>query len=295
MLQQYSLNEDTLHEGIAMMKLYPIIYLNEAARTAEESLTKGVFAVVTRGPTSVYYNGIVLFDSSRILRSLRIAAKDGNLDADSKEPNDVFTNLVVTKAARSAYVGAITYVQAQQHKKDEKLYYISTSAGVSDFGPLAYQIVMYHIDPAWLASDTNIKPAAIRVWQKMYQFSDNGIYQRKFLGEFSVDDVYERSKNIIDHFRKLKDLFETSQSILSEQKFLDFVKQKTDLTPQELGYLWCYKKISHDPKIVDMFLRGDEVVLEMTKYGVDSEKAKTMLKHAAAMFFQRLYGGPASL
>ena len=45
------------------MKLYAVIY--EAARTAEEALSKGVSAVITRGPKNTYFNHISLFDNSK--------------------------------------------------------------------------------------------------------------------------------------------------------------------------------------------------------------------------------------
>jgi hypothetical protein len=278
------------------MNLYSIIY--EAARTAEEALSKGVSAVVTRGPKDTYFNHISLFDNNRLMKAIEPRT------SKPTESDDVINLLgggsydsatdAAQRAANRALVGTIVYVKNQRF---DDLFQISSSGAVSSFGPLAYQIVMYVISPAWLASDTSLKPASQRVWEKMFELSEQGVYERKFLGLYSANEIYERlPKNLPRNtFYGYMDLLELEKIPPTEEAFLEWLKKNTTIEPKTVGNFWCYSKTSHDPKIVDMFANGEKVIKELeAKYNMPEKDVKNLLKTASAKLFDRLYGSKAS-
>jgi len=260
------------------MKLYPIVY--EGARTAEEALSKGVSAVITRGPKDTYFNHITLFDNERLLKAAR---------PRNSKPTDASRS-----AANRALVGTIAYLKNQRF---DDLFQISSSGAVSSFGPLAYQIVMYVISPAWLASDTSLKPASQRVWEKMFELSERGVYERKFLGLYSYREIYERIPKNLPRttFYDYIDLLERERIAPTEEAFLDWLKTNTNIEPHIVGNFWCYSKTSHDPLIVDMFNSGENIIKVLgDEYNINEKDAKQLLKNAGAKLFDRLYGSSAS-
>jgi len=278
------------------MKLYPIVY--EGARTAEEALSKGVSAVITRGPKDTYFNHITLFDNERLLKAARPRNSKPTEFDDVTNALGIVSNDTPTDAARRAanraLVGTIAYLKNQRF---DDLFQISSSGAVSSFGPLAYQIVMYVISPAWLASDTSLKPASQRVWEKMFELSERGVYERKFLGLYSYREIYERIPKNLPRttFYDYIDLLERERIAPTEEAFLDWLKTNTNIEPHIVGNFWCYSKTSHDPLIVDMFNSGENIIKVLgDEYNINEKDAKQLLKNAGAKLFDRLYGSSAS-
>jgi len=270
------------------MKLYPIIYLNEAAPTATEAIGKDVAAITSDDYAdwemeSPSEHSIVLIDVGR--------AKSIMQRAGGMSESDTYT--ISKLIANRAVVGYVAYSDS-----DENLWKIDTSAGVASFGPLAYQLAMWSTG-GWLESDTSLKPASQRVWQKMYELSEQGVYKRKWLGEWNESHLSERM-----HIgRAPQDLGEYITKVVhgeidyeDEQAFLSWL-QENNLKPETYGWLWAYQLVSHDSNTSSLFDKGKQLIKDLREiYPQFTEKDLGWLFSDAAgrKFFRRLYGGKAS-
>jgi hypothetical protein len=265
------------------MKLYPLIYTNEAARSAEESLEKGVFAYLKPGT----YPKVILISGDRLLQAIDSVKKKAGSTARRWRQAAV---PLARKIAGRAVVGAVGY---NKDSSGEDLYKVDTSAGVASFGPLAYQLAMYAIQPSWLMSDTSLKPASHRVWKNMYKLSEQGVYERKWLGDYNIDLIYER------YFGTERGKFTRFLSSLpppTEDLFIKWAKENHPEEPIEnFGQFWAYRKTSHDPKIKNLFDQSEKFVEQMrTERKIPEVATREIIERSAALFFQRLYGSAAS-
>ena len=223
------------------MKLYPILF--EAAKTAGESLSKGIIAIRTGN-----YGGghISLLSKQRAEKALEKASIV--VGGDSPRLRKAIAN--------DATVASVTYSE-----QSPGLYAVQTSAGVNKFGPLAYQIVMFDIQPAWLKSDTSLSEDSMSVWQKMYDLSEKGVYERKWVGDFAYGPYIIPAMMEIAEQWHGDDFFTNWDGKGGEQSFLKFLaeqEEKDYSDPALFGYFWAYRKKSHEPEIEQLFAAGDE-------------------------------------
>ena len=244
------------------MKLYPILF--EAAKTAGESLSKGIIAIRTGN----YGRGHISLLSKR--------------RADKALQNSPRLRKAI---ANDATVASVAYSE-----QSPGLYAVQTSAGVNKFGPLAYQLVMFDIQPAWLKSDTSLSEDSMSVWQKMYDLSEKGVYERKWVGDFENVYIVKAMMEIAQQWHG-DDFFSREgsdwKSTGDEQSFLKFLAEQEDKDnsdPALFGYFWAYRKTSHEPEIEQLFAAGDEFM---------SRVSSPTLSHGVAGgvrdFFSRRY------
>ena len=258
------------------MKLYPILF--EAARTAGESLSKGIIAIRIGN----YGDRHISLLSKR--RAEKALEKTGIVvGGDSPRLRKAIAN--------DATVASVAYSE-----QSPGLYAVQTSAGVNKFGPLAYQLVMFDIQPAWLKSDTSLSSDSMSVWQKMYDLSEKGVYERKWVGDFTDGPyIVEAMMEIAvqwhgdDFFSPDKFLKKEGWNAESgdEQSFLKFLAEQEDKDnsdPALFGYFWAYRKTSHEPEIEQLLAAGDEFM---------SRVSSPTLSHGVAGgvrdFFSRRY------
>lgn len=265
------------------MKLYPIIY--EGAKTASEAVGKNIGIISSKdfASTPSKYNRILLVDVDRVANYMKrwpidnIASNRANIDK---------------QLAGRAVVGLIEYSQ-----QDDDLFDVNISAGVASFGPLAYQIAMYETG-GWLMSDESLKPASKKVWQKMYELSNQGVYERKWLGHWGEgplkDHLYIQPETV-DLRDYIKGLDFGGFKIEDEQRFISWC-QEHDLNPQTYGWLWAYKTNQPDSKVSEMYEKGRQLVKDIANmYPVYSqEDVINMFRTVGRRFFGRLYGSAAS-
>ena len=227
------------------MKLYPILF--EAARTAGESLSKGIIAIRTGNYGGRHISLLSKRRADKALEKVSIV-----VGSDSPEVRKAIAN--------DATVASVAYSE-----QSPGLYAVQTSAGVNKFGPLAYQLVMFDIQPAWLKSDTSLSEDSMGVWQKMYDLSEKGVYERKWVGNFTNGPyIVEAMMEIAQHWHG-DDFFSREgsdwKSTGDEQSFLKFLaeqEEKDNADPALFGYFWAYRKTSHEPEIEQLFAAGDE-------------------------------------
>ena len=254
------------------MKLYPILF--EAAKTAGESLSKGIIAIRTGNYGGRHISLLSKRRADKALEKVSIVA-----GSDSPEVRKAIAN--------DATVASVAYSESSPG-----LYAVQTSAGVNKFGPLAYQLVMFDIQPAWLKSDTSLSSDSMSVWQKMYDLSEKGVYERKWVGDFTDGPyIVEAMMEIAvqwhgdDFFSPDKFLKKEGWNAESgdEQSFLKFLA-KDNSDPALFGYFWAYRKTSHEPEIEQLFAAGDEFM---------SRVSSPTLSHGVAGgvrdFFSRRY------
>jgi len=276
------------------MKLYPIIYLNEAAPTATEAIGKDVAAITSddyadwemESPTD---HSIVLISTNRAKSIMQSLPKKGWAP---EEISAAESHTIGKLLGSRAVVGYVAYSDS-----DENLWKIDGSAGVANFGPLAYQLAMWSTG-GWLESDFNLKPASQRVWQKMYELSNQGVYKRKWLGEWNESHPAERMhigpapRDLGEYITKVEN---GEIDYEDEQAFLSWL-QEHNLKPETYGWLWAYQLVSHDSNTRSLFDKGKQLIKDLREiYPQFTEKdLGELFETAGGEFFRRLYGGKAS-
>lgn len=244
------------------MKLYSIVF--EDARTAKEALSKGVAALLVSS-SETGLSKVVLFDVGRASGAITKAS----------EFNDAMLSL-----GNRAIVGTVSFASVQ-----DDLYKVSTSAGVSKFGPLTYQLVMVNIKPAWLKSDDNLTEghaSSANVWNKMYTMPE--VYERKWLGDFNQDLVKKAMKATDSGLM----LFRGYEQGLTEKDITRFLAKHNEPFAS-YGHFYAYRLVSPEAKIKSMFKSGQAFLDEMQQQGFEPEEIKSILYDAATMFFERRY------
>lgn len=253
------------------MKLYPILF--EAARTAGESLSKGIVAIRTGNYGDRH---ISLLSKRRAEKALEKASIV--VGGDSPRLRKAIAN--------DATVASVAYSE-----QSPGLYAVQTSAGVNKFGPLAYQLVMFDIQPDWLKSDTSLSEDSMSVWQKMYDISEKGVYERKWVGDFTDGPYIVEAMMEIARQWHGDDFFSREGSDWDgtgdEQSFLKFLaeqEEKDNADPALFGYFWAYRKTSHEPEIEQLFAAGDEFMSR-----ISNPKSHGAVGLGVRDFFSRRY------
>lgn len=270
-------------------KLFPIMY-TEAAKTATEAIGQGVaaFSHMEAGTQGT----VVLVSVDRV-----ISIFDGLLgqgwNPEDIEPSSATGQYAYKMLGRRAIVGTVDFSSGEY----DELWDVNYSAGVASYGPLAYQIAMHEIDQNWLMSDESLKPASQKVWQKMFELSNKGVYQRRWLGKWGAGPLSDRlaigpGRQDLRDYEDGIDYGDVEET--DEAYFLEWLEER-ELQPNTYGWLWAYRTTSHDPKIEDLFLKGkdlENVLIE--RYGFSEEEIAKIFVESGSKFFNRLYGGKAS-
>ena len=275
------------------LKLTQILF-QEAAQSVEGSLGKGIAAVNSD-------REVTLFSTRRVMSQFQRMQKtvDG---VGGGSGNDAWRNgRLAIKLAGDAVVGQVSY-----GNNGPDLCSVSSSSGVNKFGPLAYQLVMYRIKPRWLRSDESLTTGeddshtggSQDVWNKMYQLSKKGVYERRWLGSFfSEDDIIAIRK-----LRNAKGVNGPTDDALtdydpredtSEGAFLDFLGDE-GFEASGFGHFWAYRLQTPDPKIQELFDAGDRLKAEIAALkirGMAPFDIRETLEEASRRFFGRRYHG----
>ena len=275
------------------LKLTQILF-QEAAQSVEGSLGKGIAAVNSD-------REVTLFSTRRVMSQFQRMQKtvDG---VGGGSGNDAWRNgRLAIKLAGDAVVGQVSY-----GNNGPDLCSVSSSSGVNKFGPLAYQLVMYRIKPRWLRSDESLTTGeddsrmggSQDVWNKMYQLSKKGVYERRWLGSFfSEDDIIAIRK-----LRNAKGVNGPTDDALadydpredtSEGAFLDFLGDE-GFEASGFGHFWAYRLQTPDPKIQELFDAGDRLKAEIAALkirGMAPFDIQETLEEASRRFFGRRYHG----
>lgn len=262
------------------MKLYSLIFTNEAARTAEESSGMGIAAMGVKISADTPAR-IVLFSKKRALQEIN---KIQGVVSDDK----TFEQLAKTLGNR-AIVGTVGYLPVVGV---DDLYQVTSSAGVNKFGPLAYQIAMRGIrgsnsQPGWLMSDDSLTGGSANVWNKMYKMPE--LYDRKWLGSFGfrAESLVHRAMRATDAGKNLFRKFSYERET-TEQEVLKFLEENNQ-TIENFGNLYAYRIKTVDPKIQAMFDLSEEFLTEMENKGYTEEKIRKLINDSSSRFFTRRY------
>jgi hypothetical protein len=282
------------------MKLYPLLFLNEIAKTAGVAFDKRLAALDVSEDQNSDFRRIILFipfsleeavkktlqnavPSKRDVKAVTFSTDLPPPPSDPPMANEIISGKNRTIIAQLAY----------RLKQNSGLAEINTSVALGGYGPLIYQIAMYQHPDLWLTSDSSLKPASRRIWNKMYELSKQGVYERKFVGEINAFEL--KRKKFID--KALGDYFDGILNVTippTEKALLDWLLFN-DLDANEYGYLWAYKKLDHDPKIKELFDRGEKAVQDISnKYKIPTETLVNVLRMAGGALFGKLYGSQAS-
>ena len=265
------------------MKLYPLLFTNEAAKSVSAALGSGAAAVeVGRSQTD---SRVVLVDTEVVLRLVRKQHANTHL----------YTYIVDAD-------GVLAEVGYSKSRSDPNLVSVYSSAGIHKHGPLAYQLVMYSISPSWLRSDSTLSEDSQAVWDMMYRMSgEGGVYERKWVGEFG-NPKYQisnstannsRTDELIGEFGEMID--PKDPSTLTEEFFLDWLKDnRPNYSPEYFGQLWAYRMVAHDSKTEELFDRGHEFLNKLNELlnelGLEDELSNAEIVHGlAAELFTQLY------
>jgi hypothetical protein len=159
------------------MNLYPLLYVNEAAKTSGDAVSSKLGLIVGEGRAGK--KDIVLY-SGAIAR--RIYERHLERPEEAKEWS-ARSDFLFTQLAEQAIVGIITY---KNHATN--LVAVKFSAATNKFGPLLYEIAMGMAEPKYVHSDYQLTKGSRTVWQKMYERTD---VEKKWLGYFfaNIEDA----------------------------------------------------------------------------------------------------------
>lgn len=268
------------------MKLYSLLFLDEAARTPEEASSKGIAALNLK-------NRVVLFSVNRVLETTK---KFLQKTPKTEQNESDYDEMLGTELAKRSIVGQVL---VSPWRISTDLSVVNTSAGVNKFGPLAYQLAMAAIHPSWLMSDQTLttgkagRGGSADVWNKMYELSEQGVYERKWLGDYNLNsktsplvhrmNATPKAENIFAHYNIV---YGTSEEGI--QGYLEDHGLESKYSPSEFGYFWAYRLA--DPSSVNgskLYIAGSGLVEDMKKLGVtDPERSLDM---AGSEFFDRRY------
>jgi len=254
-----------------MMKLYPLLYINEAAKTPAQATSEGV-AVIS---ANMWGDTIVLFNVKTLTNAFA-------LGHDLSQVVDIISN-------KDGIVGLIDF-----DNEDFDLYKVNASAGILDYGPLAYQIVMQHIGIRnWLMSDTSLKPASKHVWKKMYEFSNKGIYERKWLADWNFDLLVNRADIEQDLEKYIQDVTDNNVGYENEEDFFDWLEVH-GLKPEDYGFLWAYN-LSSPINVKPLYVKGKETIENIAQENeYSTETIVETIAKAAKAFWDKMYDSEAS-
>lgn len=210
------------------MKLYPLLFLNEAQVFARHAYKLGL-VIVRIGELGPEGAAFYLINKNNI--------KDENGELKKNGQGIVYGSLDV-------YPG-----------DNRKLMQVRSSDAISGYGPLLYQTAMFAIKPKWLQSDTSLTSDSYEVWNKMYQFSEKGVYERMYVGNL---DKISRSE-CANALGQKPDNKESK----TEQAFLNFLQTLTPpVKPENVGCYWAYRKLDHEPEISLMLKEGEKLLAQ---------------------------------
>ena len=267
------------------LKLKQILF-QEAAQSVEGSLGKGIAAIK-------FDQAIALFSTRRVMSIFQRVKQQKTSSQKLKLSNTL---------ANDAVVGTVSY-----HYLGNDLYSVTSSAGVNKFGPLTYQLVMYLINPQWLRSDGSLTTGdddsriggSQSIWNKMYELSNKGVYERKWLGSFFTDDTLRARKLVYTKMvngpteEALADYDPKEDT--SEEAFLNYLGDE-GYQPSDFGHFWAYRLQASDPKTQELFDAGDVLKRNIAALGIPGMafgmapfNIKAALDLAADLFFHRRY------
>lgn len=258
---------------ITKMKLYPLLYTNEAARSVAGSLEKNIAAKL------IYDDTVVLFSTNRMDKILSKASKSSLY----KYNFEAWRQQVIKSLSDSAIVATVSF-----DKISPNLYTVSTSAGVSGFGPLAYQLVMQKIKPTndWLKSDVSVSTTAHNVWNKMYQLAD--LYERKWLGDFNP--IYIKNALRTHAIRG----YDPSVHGKTEAEVAAFLN-KNSPNPQDedvfknYGNLYAYRLKNDIAEYKALYDKGEMFFGGLDRYDISESDIKHIFDRSTTSFFSRRY------
>jgi len=275
------------------MKLAPILFV-ERAPTAGEALASGVVGVLRKmGPT----NFAVYLVNAHAFREL-VKKHSGTI---AKIPAERMSYIIRDRVnlSNEDYENTIRgYVEVGSKGKD--LYSVKYSVGLDKYGPLAYRVAMEiaKAKKGWLRSDSYVSKHAKRVWNKMYELSEQGAYKRKFLGAFGVDEVIKslsvdgappeiRSPAFYAKVKRIAADGGTS----TEKLFLQELAA-AGVSPSEVGWFWAYQTTRKDPQSNKLLAGGEGMLLASateTQPMVDKPRLEAVIDHMAARLFSRKF------
>ena len=261
------------------LKLKQILF-QEAAQSVEGSLGKGIAAIKSD-------QAIALFSTRRVMSIFQRVKQQ---KTSSQKLSDTLAN--------DAVVGTVSY-----YYLGNDLYSVTSSAGVNKFGPLTYQLVMYLINPQWLRSDGSLTTGdddsriggSQSIWNKMYELSNKGVYERKWLGSFFTDDTLRARKLVYTKMvngpteEALEDYDPKEDT--SEEAFLNYLGDE-GYQPSDFGHFWAYRLQASDPKTQELFDAGDVLKRNIAALGIPGMapfNINEALDLAADLFFHRRY------
>lgn len=204
------------------MKLYPLLFLNEAQVFASQAYRQGLVIV----PINAGELGTALI----LLNKNQIKDEKGKLKESGQ--GIVYGKLDIMQDSDSGFMQT------------------KSADAISGYGPLLYQAAMYYIEPNWLESDESLTDDSYDVWNKMYEYSEKGVYERTYIGNIGS------SRSDCANALSPKPTEEESKT---EEAFLAYLKS-LNVEPKQVGCYWAYKKTSHEPEIALMFKEGKKIL-----------------------------------
>lgn len=169
------------------MKLYPLLFLDEAAKSVQEALQENLALFVDKNEEGLQ---AVLIKIPEVEAGLQEMVKTIQANPDAYKNQNVALHQLagILVHAVKGNVGAYLHMDPEMG-----LYEVFGSSAQDKFGPLTYEIIMGLIYPYYLRSDASITKHAVQVWDKMYERAD---VSKIWLGNLSAEELEKGFKAI---------------------------------------------------------------------------------------------------
>ena len=263
------------------MKLYPIIYTNEAAKTPEEAIEAELGLFVQNDGRSAY---VILLSAERCEAIVRSYQTKGMM---AKRWG--MQEWLTIALGNRAIVGGVAADRA-----DGEMWRVSYSVAVEKYGPMLYEAMMGIIYPDYLRSDYSLTKDSQTIWNKMLQRKD---VKAVPVDELS-DDAWEAlttSFNVAGLTsaaakKAQKELRQTGEA--PEGWFNKFVETLPPEDKEKLGPFYAYQKKTgeHLSKYNTLFEAADDIVrMFQTTLKLSEDDVKDAISIASVDTFRRFY------
>lgn len=304
------------------MKLYPIIYTNEAAKTPEEAIKAELGLFVQNDGASAH---VILLSAERCEAIVRSYQAKGMKPTKAKSRTPSISSVTYTQPSspivqgdydpsvppwdinesvagnkqewltialgNRAIVGGVA-----AERTDGEMWRVAYSVAVEKYGPMLYEAMMGIIYPDYLRSDYSLTKDSQTIWNKMLQ--------RKDVKAVPVDELSDDAWGALTTSFNVAGL--TSAAAKKAQKELRqtgeapegwFNKFVATLPPEDkekLGPFYAYQKKTGKnlSKYNTLFEAADDIVrMFQTTLKLSEDDIKNAINIASADTFRRFYKG----
>jgi len=299
------------------MKLYPIIYTNEAAKTPTEAIESDLGLIIVDDPD---YVSAILISTKRcetIAKTYeRLKAKLPKQQDKAQQPTLPATSVLSTEPYNSSLppwelneaagnLAKLAWLEKAignravvgnvgANHSDTNMWRVNHSVAFAKYGPMLYEILLGLIYPSYLCSDYSLTKDSRKVWNVMYTRND---VEAIPVSEIS-DDSWSALRTSFNVAGMESEAAKQAKEKLDEESYVpeDWTETFVASLPPEdkakLGPFFAYRKKSGSnlSKYNNLLDAGEDVVnMFASTLNLAANSVKETISIAAGITFSRVY------